>query len=78
MLLLNKTTTVNISNLPSSIQKLVSHFAKSVRCPQLPEGPIEPNPGPILPIADADAVKAVSTSNPVKDKKIAVNTKINI
>ena len=30
------------------------------------------------PIADADAVNAVSTSNPVKDKKIAVNTKINI
>ena len=56
----------------------MSHFAKSVKCPQLSDGPIVPSPGPILPIAAADAVKAVSRSNPVKDKKTAVNTKINI
>ena len=60
------------------MQKLVSHFAKSVKCPQLSDGPIAPSPGPILPIAAADAVKEVSRSNPVIDKKTAVNTKINI
>ncbi len=60
------------------MQKLVSHFAESVKWPQLSVGPILPNPGPIFPIAEADAVKAVSTSKPVKDNTIAVNTKINI
>jgi hypothetical protein len=76
--LLNKTITVNISNLPSNIQKLVSHFAKSDRCPQLSVGPMEPNPGPTLPIADAEAVKAEVTSKPVIDNTIAVKTKITI
>ena len=40
------------------MQKLVNHFANSVKCPQLLVGPILPSPGPILPIADADADNA--------------------
>ena len=42
-----------------------THFAKSVRCAQLFDGPIEPKPGPIFPMAEAAAVNEVSTSNPV-------------
>ena len=60
------------------MQKLISHFAKSVKCPQLLVGPIAPKPGPILPIADAEAVKAVVKSKPVVDKIIAVNPKMNM
>jgi len=60
------------------MQKLVSHFAKSVKCPQLSDGPIAPSPGPILPIADADVDNAVVTSKPVIDNTIAVKTNMNI
>ena len=59
------------------MQKLVNHFAISVRWPQLFIGPIEPRPGPIFPIAEAEAVNDVIKSNPVVDKNRAVNIKIN-
>ena len=57
--MLNNTITVKISKRPNNIQKLVNHLAKSVRCPQLPVGPIAPRPGPIFPMAEAEAVKDV-------------------
>ena len=74
--MLNNTITVKISKRPNNMQKLVNHLAKSVRCPQLSDGPIPPSPGPIFPMAEAAAVKDVIKSRPVVDKIIAV--RINI
>ena len=62
--LLNKIITVNISNLPKSIQKEMSHFAEAGKCPHVSVGPTEPNEGPIFPKEDADADKDVIISNP--------------
>ena len=52
--LLNKTITVNISNLPSNIQKHDIHFSAFGKCDQLSYGPISPIPGPILPITSGN------------------------
>ena len=76
--MLNKTITVKISNLPKSMQKHAVPLANVVRCPQLSIGPIDPNPGPILPIDDADALKDVIKSRPVEEKIIEANTNIKI
>ena len=70
--------TVKISKRPNNMQKLVNHFAKSVRWPQLLDGPIEPIPGPTLPREEADAVIDDIKSNPVEDNVNAVIIKINI
>ena len=55
-----------------------THFAKSVRWAQLFDGPIEPRPGPIFPMAEAAAVNDVSTSKPVIEKITDVITNIKI
>ena len=70
--------TVKISKRPNNIQKQVNHLAKSVRFPQLSDGPIAPSPGPIFPIAEAAAVKDVIKSRPVVDKINAVKINIKI
>ena len=70
--------TVNISNLPNNIQKLQIHLANIGKCPQFSVGPIVPNPGPMLPIAEALAVKDVIVSKPNMDNIIAHAPKINI
>ena len=75
--MLNNTITVKISKRPNNIQKLVNHLAKSVRYPQFSDGPIAPRPGPIFPMAEAEAVKDVIKSNPVVDKTRAVKMKMN-
>ena len=62
--LLNKIITVNISNLPKSIQKETIHFAEDGKCPHVSVGPTEPKEGPIFPKEDADADKDVIISNP--------------
>ena len=76
--LLNKIITVNISNLPSNIQKHDSHFAIGGKCPHVSEGPIDPNPGPIFPREEADAVNEVIRSCPNNENRIEDTTKINI
>ena len=70
--------TVKISSLPRSIQNDATHLPTSCICAQLSIGPIKPKPGPILPIAEAEAVKEVTKSRPVKEKTIAANMNINI
>ena len=76
--LLNKIITVNISNLPKSIQKEISHFADDGKWPHESVGPTEPKEGPIFPIDDAAAVKDVSISNPSIENISAEATKIKI
>ena len=53
-------------------------MAKSVRCDQFPDGPIEPNPGPIFPREEADAVNEVSMSCPNNENRTEDATNINI
>ena len=53
---------MNISNLPSSIQKEATILGKVDKCPQLLYGPTEPNPGPIFPIEEAEADSEVIKS----------------
>ena len=68
---------VNISNLPKSIRKVANIFNAPGRWDQLLYGPIEPNPGPILPNADADAVneviKSILNEENINAEKININ-----
>ena len=62
--LLKITIILNISNLPKSIQNVVSNLAKGLKKLQSPLGPIEPRPGPIFPIDDAAIDNDDIISNP--------------
>ena len=55
---------LNISNLPNSMQNVVNNLAKALKELQSLVGPIIPNPGPILPIDEADIDKDDIMSNP--------------
>ena len=71
----NNNMTVNISSLPNNIKKVASNLAISGRLFQLDAGPISPNPGPILPIADAETDREVIRSDPKKAKIVAAKTR---
>ena len=74
----NNNITVNISSLPNNIKKVANNLAISGRLFQLDDGPICPNPGPILPIADAEIDRELIKSDPKKAKIVAAKTKITI
>ncbi len=70
--------TVQISNLPTSIQNDKTNFAKTEKCAKLLKGPTESSPGPTLPNVAATAVNAVAMLFPsaVSSRLAETNTKI--
>ena len=67
---------MKISNLPNNIQKHDIHFKEECKCPQFSEGPMVPNPGPILPIDEAEALNDVIIS--ISNIENITEEKINI
>ena len=73
--------TVKISKRPSTIKKVAKTFPAVPIISQFCEGPIAPKPGPIFPIADADAERDVIKSNlfsPIITNTMLAKTKIKI
>ena len=60
------------------MQKAAKYLVKSFNPPQLPEGPITPSPGPILPNDDADIATDETKSNPFIEMINEHNANISI
>ena len=59
-------STVNNSNLPINIKKVLNHLAPLDKCEKLSTGLILPNAGPMLPSEEAVAPIADTKSKPKK------------
>ena len=57
----------NSSSLPASISKIKIYLEKTEKCPKFWVGPASSNPGPMLLIVAATAVKFVIRSFPSKE-----------
>lgn len=67
---------MNISNLPKIIKNVANNFAKGCKNEYVSEGPINPNPGPILPNVAAERLKDEIMSMLNDEKTRAPITKI--
>ena len=69
---------LNISNLPNSMQNVVSNLLVAFNELQSPDGPIIPRPGPIFPIDEADIEIDDIISNPLMEINNAQTANIKI